>query len=124
MGFSERLRQVLNAGLGGFVQHDLDTVVAGLSGGVLLTVADDFAVGGHVVETVLASGEKRLEAVGLTVGFDALDAVFASGFGGVAFAGLYNFAVVSAQVIPVLAAVLEEFARLPLDELNGAGMYR
>ena len=116
--------EVLYGCFGSLAQHDLEAVVAGLGSGVLFAAADDFTVGGHVVETVLASGEKRLEAVGLTVGFDALDAVFASGFGGVAFAGLYNFAVVSAQVIPVLAAVLEEFARLPLDELNGAGMYR
>ena len=99
---------ILNTGLGGFAQHDLDTVVAGLSGGVFLAAADDFAIGGHVVETVLAGFKKRLEAVRLAVGFNALDAVFATGFTGIAFAGLDNFAVVGAQVVPVLAAALED----------------
>ena len=94
--------------LGGFAQDDLEAVVAGLGGGVLLTAADDFAVGGHVVETVLAGGEERLEALGLAVRLHGADAVFAAGFGGVAFAGLDYFAVVGAQAVPVLAAALEE----------------
>ena len=43
---------------------------------------------GHVVEAILAGVEERLETLWLAVGFDALDAVFAAGFAGVAFAGL------------------------------------
>ena len=41
------------------------------------------------------------------MGFDAQDAVLTSGFAGVAFAGLDDFAVVGAQAVPVLAAALE-----------------
>jgi hypothetical protein len=103
-----QLTQVLNAGLGGFAQHYLDAVVAGLGGGVLLAAADDFTVGGYVVETVLAGLEERLETLGLAVGFDALDAVFTAGFSRVAFTGLDDFAVVGAQVILVLAAARED----------------
>ena len=73
------LAQALHPGLGGFAQDNLEAVVAGLGGGVLFAAADDFAIGGHVVETVLAGFKKRLEAVGLAVGFNALDAVFAGG---------------------------------------------
>ena len=61
-----------------------------------------------MVEAVLAGGEKRVEALGLAVGFDGLDAVFAAGFAGIAFAGLNNFAVVGAQVVPILATALED----------------
>ena len=82
------LAQVLNAGLGGFAQDDLKALVAGLGGRALLAAANDFAIGGHVVEAILAGVEERLETLGLAVGFDALDAVFAAGFAGVAFAGL------------------------------------
>ena len=82
------LVQVLNAGLGGFTQDDLEAVVAGLGGRALLTAADDFAIGGHVVEAILAGVEERLETLRLAVGFDALDAVFAASFAGVIFAGL------------------------------------
>ena len=82
------LAQVLNAGLGDFAQDDLEAVVAGLGGRALLAAADDFAIGGHVIEAVLAGVEERLETLGLAVGFDALNAIFAAGFAGVAFAGL------------------------------------
>ena len=82
------LAKVLNAGLGGFAQDDLEALVAGLGGRALLAAADDFAVGGHVVEAVLTGVEERLKTLGLAVGFDALDAVFAARFAGVAFAGL------------------------------------
>ena len=102
------LIQVLYAGLGGLAYYYLNAVVAGLSGGVFFAAADDFAVGSHIIETVLAGFKKRLEAVGLAVGFDALDAVFTAGFGSVAFSGLDNFAIVGAQVVPVLAAALED----------------
>ena len=95
-------------GRGGFAQHHLEAVVAGLGGGVLLAAADDFTVGGHVVEAVLTGGEVRHEAVGLAVGFDALDSVLTSGLAGVALAGLDYFAVVGAQAVPMLAAALEE----------------
>ena len=88
--------------------HRFAGPAAGRRGGVLLAAADDFAVGGHVVEAVLAGLPKRLEALGLAVGFDALDAVFAGGFGSVAFAELHDFAVVGAQTVPVLAAALED----------------
>ena len=71
-------------------------MVAGLGGGVFLAAADDFAVGGHVVETVLAGGEEGLEALGLAISLHGADAVLAAGFGGVPFAGLHNFAVVGA----------------------------
>ena len=89
---------------GGFSQHHLDAVVAGLGGGVLLAAADDFAVGGDVVETVLAGFKTRLEAVRLAVGLHGPDAVFTAGFDGVAFAGLDDFAVIGAQAAPILAA--------------------
>ena len=55
-------------------------MVAGLGGGILLAAANDFAVGGDVVETVLACVEERLETVGLAVGFHGLDAVFEADF--------------------------------------------
>ena len=90
------LAQILNAGLGGFAQDDLEALVAGLGGRVLLATANDFVIGDHVVEAVLAGVEERLETLRLAVGFDALDAVFAAGFAGVAFAGLNNLAVVGA----------------------------
>ena len=61
-----------------------------------------------MVEAVLAGLPERLEALGLAAGFDALDAVFAGGLAGVAFAGLDDSAVVGAQAVPVLAAALEE----------------
>ena len=104
-----RLAPVLHRGLGGSFQHHLNAVVAGLGGGVLHAAANDFAVGRDVVETLLVGFKKRLEAVGLAVGFDGLDAVFAAGFGCVALAGLDNFAVVGTQAVPMLAAALEDF---------------
>ena len=82
------MAQILNAGLGSFAQDDLEAEGTGLSGRALLAAADDFAIGGHLVEAVLAGVEERLETLGLAVGFDALDAVVAAGFTGVAFAGL------------------------------------
>ena len=106
---------VFYTGLGGFVDDNLNAVVAGLGGGVLLAAADDFTVGGDVVETVLAGIKKRLEAVGLAVGFDGPDAVLAAGFGGVAFAGLDDFAVVGAQAVPMLAAALEDLEGCHLE---------
>ena len=83
-------------------------MVTGLGGGVLLAAADDFAVGGDVVEAVLAGFQKRLKALGLAIGLYGTDAVFATGFGRVASAGLNIFAVDGAQVVPVLAAALED----------------
>jgi len=50
---TKRLTQVLNTGLGSFADDDLDAVVTGLGGGVLLAAADNFAVGGDVVEAIL-----------------------------------------------------------------------
>ena len=97
-------------------------MVAGLGGGVLLAAADDFAVGGVVVEAVLAGVEERLEAGGLAVGFDGRDAGFATGFGGIAFAGLDDFAVVGAQAVPVLAAALEELEGCHWENKVGVGM--
>ena len=104
----------MNLGLGGFANSDLQAVVAGLGSGVLLAAADDFTVGGHVVEAVLAGFQKRLKALGLAIGLHGTDAVFATGFGRVAFAGLNNFAGVGAQVVPVLAAALDD-----LDSCHG-----
>ena len=109
------LTQVLNAGVGGFAQHYLDAVVAGLGGGVLLATADDFAVAGDVIETVLAGLQKRLEAVRLTIRLHGLDAVFSAGFSDVAFAGVDDFAVVGAQVVPVLATALEDLEGCHLE---------
>ena len=54
MVFQKGLTQVFEPGSGGFAQHDLYAVVAGLGGGVFFAAANDFAVGCHVVETVLA----------------------------------------------------------------------
>lgn len=96
-------------------------MVSGLSGGVFLAAADDFAIGGHVIETVLARFQKRLEAVGLAVGLDALNAVMAAGFGGVAFAGLNDFAVVGAQAVPMLAAALEDLEGCHVGPEKGMG---
>jgi hypothetical protein len=101
------LTEVLHAGLGSFAQHDLDAVVAGLSGSVRLTATNNFAIGRHMVEAVLAGTEEEFEALGLAIGLNGLDAVFAAGFGGVAFAGLHDFAVIGTQVVPILAAALE-----------------
>ena len=94
-------------------------MVAGLGGGVLLAAADDFAVGGYMIETVLAGLQKRLEAVGVAVGFDRLNAVFTAGFAGVAFAGLDDFAVVGAQAVSVLPAALEDLEGCHLERKEG-----
>ena len=99
---------MLDAGLRGLAQHYLDAMVAGLSSGVLLAAADDFAIGGDVVETVLAGLKKRMETVGLAVGLDSTDAVFATGFNGIPLAGLHDFAIDGAQVIPILTTALED----------------
>ena len=48
---SKRLAQALHPGLGSFAWHDLEAIVSGLGGGVLLAAADDSAIGGRVVET-------------------------------------------------------------------------
>ena len=61
-----------------------------------------------MVETELAGLQKRLETVRLTIRLHGLNAVFAAGFGGVAFAGLDDFAVVCAQVVPVLPTTLKD----------------
>ena len=100
--------QVFYGRFGSLAQHDLEAVVTGLGSGVLFAAADDFAIGGHVVEAVLAGFQKRLKALGLAIGLHGTDAVFVTGFGRVAFAGLNNFAVDGAQVVPVLAAALED----------------
>ena len=55
---NNRLAQVFDAGLGCFAHDDLQAVVAGLSGGVFLATADDFAIDGHMIETVLAGLEE------------------------------------------------------------------
>ena len=41
--------------LGCFAQYDLEAMVAGLGGGVLLSAADDFTVGGDVLDALLTS---------------------------------------------------------------------
>ena len=83
-------------------------MVAGLGGGVLLAAANNFTVGGNVVEAVLAGVEEGFEALGLAIGLNGPDAVLAAGFGGVALAGLDDFAVASTQMVPVLAAALKD----------------
>ena len=44
-----KLAQLLYKGLGSFADDNLDAVVAGLSGGVLLAAADNLTVGGYLV---------------------------------------------------------------------------
>lgn len=41
-----------------FLQYYLDALVAGLGRGIFFASANDFAVSGHVVEAVLASGKE------------------------------------------------------------------
>ena len=116
------LAQVFDAGGGCFLHHNLDTVVSGLGGGILLAAADDFTVGRDVIEAVLAGVEEGFEALGLAIGLHGPDAVLAAGLGGVALAGLDNLAVAGTEVVPILAAGvgnLESCHRNKLIEVEG-----